>query len=299
MGRRFEPVWAHYVAPELEIQCLRGVGHKMKMKEKSFQLLRRVFELCKFLIFRKVVQRRFIPLSISSSTKQRVYDRNQKKILNFNIHDSDEYAALSQIFFREDYNVGRFNDTRVQRRYEEIIHSGRTPLILDLGANIGLAAKYFDLIYPFSKIILVEPSSNNLDRAKEEFPFSNLNFIQAAIGPNSGSVKLHNLGDGKNSFRVEVDPQGEIVMLSVPEAISKYGEECTPFVCKIDIEGFESELFSSESAWIHEFYMVIIELHDYMFQGEGKSRNFLEKISKLDRDFIHVGENTFSIKNSK
>jgi len=275
------------------------VEYEMKIKEKLAQFLRRVFELCKFLIFRKVIQRRFIPLSISSSKIQKVYDRSQKRILNFNIHDSNEYAVLSQIFFREDYNVERFNDMRVQKRYEEIIQSGQTPLILDLGANIGLAAKYFDMIYPWSKIILVEPSSSNLNRARQELPYSNLNFIQAAIGPNSGSVKLHNPGNGKNSFRVEVDPQGEIVMLSVPEVLREYGDECIPFICKIDIEGFESELFSIESSWVDEFSLVIIELHDYLFPGAGKSRNFLAKISKLDRDFIHVGENSFSIKNSR
>jgi hypothetical protein len=110
---------------------------------------------------------------------------------------------------------------------------------------------------------------------------------------------LHNLEHGKNSFRVEVDLQGEIVMLSVPEVLREYGDECIPFICKIDIEGFESELFSIESSWVDEFSLVIIELHDYLFPGAGKSRNFLAKISKLDRDFIHVGENSFSIKNSR
>ena len=44
-----------------------------------------------------------------------MYDRKSKAISKFNIVDSDEYAILSQIFFREDDNIERFHNIRIPR----------------------------------------------------------------------------------------------------------------------------------------------------------------------------------------
>ena len=171
-------------------------------------------------------------------------------------------------------------------------------LLLDLGGNIGLAAKYFDLIYPGSRIVVIEPSLDNINRAKKEFSYPNFDFLQVAIGASPGHVKIQNPGLGKNALRVEVNDHGDIPMIDVPSIMKNYDNNYTPFICKIDIEGFESKLFAEECAWINNFSLIVIEFHDYCFQGEAKSRNFLKQISLFDRDFIQLGENTFSIKNS-
>ena len=72
-----------------------------------------------------------------------------------------------------------------------------------------------------------------------------------------------------------------------------------PFIVKIDIEGGENDLFANSTSWIDDFPLLIIELHDWLFPMKGTSRNFLMAISKLDRDFVHHGENIFSINNHK
>ena len=68
-------------------------------------------------------------------------------------------------------------------------------------------------------------------------------------------------------------------------------------ILKIDIEGFENELFSKNTEWIDNFPIIIIELHDWMLPKTCKSSNFLSSISKKNRDFLYSGENIFSIKN--
>jgi hypothetical protein len=70
-----------------------------------------------------------------------------------------------------------------------------------------------------------------------------------------------------------------------------------PFIAKIDIEGAEADLFAANTGWVQSFDLVIIELHDWMLPGQGTSRNFLKCIANLDRDFLHIGENIFSIRN--
>jgi hypothetical protein len=73
--------------------------------------------------------------------------------------------------------------------------------------------------------------------------------------------------------------------------------EAQPFIVKINIEGFESELFSRDTEWIKSFPIIIVGLHDFMVPGQGSSNNFLRRISVENRDFIPLGENIVSIAN--
>ena len=70
------------------------------------------------------------------------------------------------------------------------------------------------------------------------------------------------------------------------------------FIAKINIEGFERELFSRDTEWIKSFPIIIVGLHDYMLPGQGSSNNFLRRISVENRDFIPLGENIVLITNN-
>jgi len=59
----------------------------------------------------------------------------------------------------------------------------------------------------------------------------------------------------------------------------------------------ENELFSCNTGWVDSFPLLVIELHDRMLPGTANSRNFLRTAASLDRDFVHFGENVFSISN--
>ncbi len=89
--------------------------------------------------------------------------------------------------------------------------------------------------------------------------------------------------------------------MTVPGILSRHPRSggYFPFIVKIDIEGFESELFSGNTDWINEFPVLIIEMHDWLFPGQRTSTNFLKTISQLDRDFVYLGENVFSIRNDR
>jgi len=70
-----------------------------------------------------------------------------------------------------------------------------------------------------------------------------------------------------------------------------------PFIIKIDIEGFERELFAANTGWIDRFYLMAVELHDWMLPSQANSCAFLRAVSHFDRDFLFRGENVFSIAN--
>ena len=73
------------------------------------------------------------------------------------------------------------------------------------------------------------------------------------------------------------------------------------FLIKIDIEGFESMLFSKNYEWINEFKVIIVEIHDWMLPKESNSFNLLNALvqtmnKKNKRDLLISDENLISIR---
>ena len=69
-----------------------------------------------------------------------------------------------------------------------------------------------------------------------------------------------------------------------------------PFIVKIDIEGFESDLFSTNVGWLDDVYMVIIEPHDWMLPGMKSSRSFQVAMGQHDFDIFVLGENLIYVR---
>jgi len=69
-----------------------------------------------------------------------------------------------------------------------------------------------------------------------------------------------------------------------------------PFIAKIDIEGFESDLFSANVEWLNDVSMVIIEPHDWMLPGKKTSRSFQAAMGRHDFEIFISGENLIYIR---
>ncbi|MES2244057.1 MAG: FkbM family methyltransferase [Pseudomonadota bacterium] len=218
---------------------------------------------------------------------------------------TSDWFTFDQIFIHEDYNL------KALKRYPEFealyakYAAEGVPLILDLGANIGLSSVYFSHIWPSSKIVAVEPSEDNFRVLRENFG-NNEQFeaLLAGIASRTSKLALTDPSAEKNAFTtttLEEGVEGGISGVTVPDILARHPRSrgYFPFIVKIDIEGFESELFSDNTDWIDEFPVLIIEMHDWLFPGQGTSTNFLKTISQLDRDFVYLGENVFSIRNDR
>ena len=218
---------------------------------------------------------------------------------------TSDWFTFDQIFIHEDYNL------KALKRYPEFealyakFSAGGTPLILDLGANIGLSSVYFHHVWPASQIVAVEPSEDNFAVLKENFSAnSKLEAMLAGISSKSSRLALADPTVEKNAFTtraVEPGSEGGVQGVTVPEILARYPQDkgYFPFIVKIDIEGFESDLFAENTSWVDAFPVLIIEMHDWLFPGQGTSANFLKTVANLDRDFVYLGENVFSIKNNR
>jgi FkbM family methyltransferase len=211
-----------------------------------------------------------------------------------------DLGVMHQMFESQDYSFDRVRrGPELRALYEAIAGTGKQPLILDAGANIGASVVYFHLAFPAAHIVALEPARNNFEVLKQNMTGIQVDARCEAIGAASGEAQLIDPGEGEWGYRTVSAFGGERVrVVSASELVrQKTGQGYEPFIAKIDIEGGEADLFSSSTGWVDQFPVVIVELHDWLLTRSANSRNFLKCISALNRDFVYIGENIFSIKN--
>lgn len=218
--------------------------------------------------------------------------------------NSTDWRVFKQIFVEEDYNLGRLSRAQQLQDWYERTERAERPLILDIGANIGLASVYFRQRYPAAQVVAVEPDRENFDCLHRNVGNdSAVATMEGGIGCSAGHLSIVDRDADKDAVRTSrtlTEGAPLVRAIAVDEILERYSRSAgfVPFIAKIDIEGFEEDLFSAHTSWVEQFPLLIIELHDWMLPGQATSRNFLKVIADTGRDFVHIGENIFSISNT-
>lgn len=243
---------------------------------------------------------RFVKLTPGVFSDQLIYDRSCRSFFTVKSRDDIDVAVVRQIFINEDYALESPDHAETLRQYyAKIIDSGKKPLIIDCGGNSGLATKYFSETYKGSVVVCIEPEEQNMALARMNNHDPNIQFLLAGIGNSDARADIVDPGAGNWGYRTETSVEGKTQIISVNSIVSdpEY-KDCTPFIIKIDIEGFEQNLFEKNVEWLDAFPLLIIELHDWMLPKRATSNNFLRAIAERNRDFIYRNENVFSISNT-
>lgn len=195
--------------------------------------------------------------------------------------------------------IGRFFELqpkdvfdRVQRRYEELLLSGKVPIIIDAGANIGVSTVWFAHHYPKARIVAIEPDAASLALLRKNVAQRDCLVLEAAIGATPGFASLSNSGD-MLSWTVQTtrSPAG-VPIITVDEAAERSGGDQL-FIVKIDIEGFEADLFESNLGWLDELTALFVEPHDWMFPGKRVTGPLQQALA--NRSFeLFIGGNTLA-----
>jgi FkbM family methyltransferase len=161
--------------------------------------------------------------------------------------------ALREVFFHGDYLFDAGTDS---------------PVILDCGANIGLATLFFKRLYPKARISCFEPDPTTSSILKQNIDQNHLQ-----------QVTVHNLMlsnvDGEHSFYVAAGLDGSLRMSGTPGRISDYREirvkagRLSDYIdgpvdlLKLDVEGAEFEVMSDlkSSGKISQIRRMVIEYH--------------------------------------
>lgn len=222
--------------------------------------------------------------------------------LYFREKTSDE-DVIQSILFADQYNLDRIG------RSEELFEFGKQqesgglrPLVVDAGANIGVSPLNFILRVPNSLVVAIEPELENFKLLSKNVEGLDVEVIHGAVSSQAGRARVIDPGRGHWAYQTrhianEIDVADSVPCLTINDIYTFRRSTTFPFIVKIDIEGSEQELFSNNTEWVAVTPLIIVELHDWMLPKDGTSRPFLQCISKLNRDFVYMGEDIYSIAN--
>ena len=200
-------------------------------------------------------------------------------------------AVIRQVFRERQYELDVKNGLgkRVGLRYAEILSSGRIPVIVDAGANIGAASLWFLSTYPQAQVVAIEPEPDNLAVLRLNADGNeHLSVQAAAIGATAGFVSVRGDGPGWGAQTTRARTGIPIVTMDSAFRSVKRG---VPFIAKIDIEGFEKDLFAENLEWLNDVYAVYIEPHDWLLPGQMTSRPFQCALARHSFEMMVSGDN--------
>jgi FkbM family methyltransferase len=178
-------------------------------------------------------------------------------------------------------------------------------LIIDCGANVGLSAIWFAKSFPAAEVYAVEPSPESfavLQRNVRGYPL--VRPLLGGIWDRETALAIVDANAEPWMVQVEEAPVAHSrsadssVLAFTMDGIRRMASESDGiFIAKIDIEGAEQSLFRSNTDWVSEVDVLIMEPHDRMLPGKGSSNGFIRSIAKLPLfDYLARDENIFVIR---
>ena len=185
-------------------------------------------------------------------------------------------------------------------------------VIIDAGANIGLASICFAHQYPGAHIHAIEPENSNFDLLSHNSRFyPNIHPHRAALWHENTKVEVFNPDDKYESLSTtdsfQVRPSNALNSSSpvntTAGSIAKSPElvDAMPLrefmkkenieyidILKMDIEGAEKEVLDHADDWVDRVGVMILEIHDWLKPG------CLESLQRVRSRFAHekrLGEN--------
>jgi FkbM family methyltransferase len=215
-----------------------------------------------------------------------------------------DHSIFWQCMTRDQYDLREWPQTnRFVERCDRLRAAGRTPIIIDGGANIGLAAVGFARDYPAAHILAVEPDSDNFRILGQNAKAAGTNItpVLGAISAHTGHSRVIERERGSAGFRTEY------CEASHPEAVASFDIPALvnmvpggwPWIVKLDIEGAQEELFSANTAWVGQADLIILELDDWQFPWRASAHSFFAALSAHKFDYLIRGELIFCFRHTE
>jgi FkbM family methyltransferase len=233
----------------------------------------------------------FIELRLASGGMRRFFYRATSRT---------DRSVIQQIFEAQHYNLAQLPRSKALKEYALLVAAGGASLlVVDAGANIGASAVYLTQLDSRIHVCAIEPEPGNFSVLEANSTGLPITPIKSALANKSGKRWLTDPGLGEWGFRTgEQAGNLQVTAVTMDDILGTFDlPHFQPLICKIDIEGGESDLFSANDSWMDRFPLIIIELHDWMLPGQASSKSFLRAVSKRNFDLFFRGENTFCFNN--
>ena len=210
---------------------------------------------------------------------------------------TSEVAVFRQAFLERESDFMVFpQGTLVMKKYKETLAHGRKPLVIVCGANTGLSAIFFVLLFPQAVVVALEPSEDNLEMLRRNVGlYESIIPIHAGVWDKKTYLRIANPAAEPFAYQtVECDPadRDALATLTIDDLLERFPDG-EPLLIKIDVEGSERALFRTNTSWMKRMPLLIIELHDWLLPQRKTSAAFLSLLASMQCDFVVRGENVF------
>lgn len=211
-----------------------------------------------------------LALGTSPRGKWSIFWKQTKNIrvhLRLGSYEPDKVYSLKTVygplFFRDNFgDITNLVDLfyRQEYRVREISQEG---VILDIGANIGLAAVWFVHYNPGKMIYCFEPLGPNVELIKLNCPDAQV--VQVGVGGRTDRVKLRVDRDNVMASRIPCKwdtHEVEFDVITLDDFVGTRGVEQVSLM-KIDVEGMEDEVLQGGQQTLEKTYQVVMETHSH------------------------------------
>jgi FkbM family methyltransferase len=200
------------------------------------------------------------------------HQRNVQKIINLNGKNFTVVDFLSYIW--------QYKEIFIDRIYE-IPGQPNKKVIIDCGANIGLASYFFASSYPDAEIHSIEADPQIFEFLKKNMNSLcqnvNIKFINKAVWKDDTS-EISFQASGSDAGKVVSTNNGSIKVPTL--SIANYIQNFQSIdLLKIDIEGAEREVFPNLAPVLRKFKFLFLEYHAW----EGEKEFLSEILSILEK----------------
>lgn len=167
-------------------------------------------------------------------------------------------------------DISSYSEVLLRKEYELDLPFS-PEIILDAGANVGMASVYFANRYPAATVIAVEPEPANFQMLSQNVrPYPNVRAVHAALWNRDGEIAVNppdpaSGASGEWGF-VTGEGSGRMVRAITIPTLLREANIAKVDMAKIDIEGAEQEIFE-DASWLAELRCLQVELHDRFRPG--------------------------------
>lgn len=183
-------------------------------------------------------------------------------------------TTFGKLYLRDNFgDITNLTDLLCREIYR-LPRAGGEGVVLDVGANIGMAAVWFAVRYPRRPIHCFEPLAENTRLVSLNAPSARVNMV--AVGAARGTVSLAVDSDGVMASSIpyaRAAEHREVRVIPLDDYVSEQGIEKIA-VMKIDVEGMELDVLSGAQLALTRTDQVAIETH-----GETRHKDVLQRLT--------------------
>jgi len=209
-----------------------------------------------------------------------IFDSRTKSFSKFKLRNIEaDFYTYEHCIIYNDISLDKiYQDKKLLTFYNKSVLNRDYPIIIDCGANIGLNTYHLSVLFPESIVIGIEPDPTNFKIATYNCRnLSNVRLLNAAISSKMQKLEITNKHSSPNSFITTPSKNGDVLAYTIFDVLKIYNLSLNNiFIIKVDIEGFEKDLFATNISWIDRTPLLIIEPHDWLIPWNSGISSFLK-----------------------